>query len=300
MTRATATLIGFSAILSWAFLALLSTAAGPIPPFQLAAMSFTIGGLAGAVSWPFRPGAAASLKQNGRVWLNGFFGLCLYHCVYFYAIQSAPPVEASLIAYLWPLFIVVMASFLPGERLRLHHVAGVVLGLLGTVLIISKGGAVGLGDGLKPGHVAAFACALIWSSYSVMSRRLGHVPTDVVVGYCLLAAVVTAILHLIFEPTVVPATATAWGAIVLLGLFPLGLAFYTWDFGVKRGDIMVLGAASYASPLLSTLVLLLTGYASGHWSVIAACVLITLGAVTAAKDMILRPRRSHDAAPPHA
>ena len=296
MSRAAATLTGFTAILSWAFLALLSTAAGPIPPFELAAISFTIGGLAGAASWPFRPGAARSLKQSGRVWLTGFFGLCVYHCVYFFAIQSAPPVEASLIAYLWPLFIVVMASFLPGEKLRIHHVAGVVLGLAGTVLIISKGGTVGLGDGLKVGHVAAFACALIWSSYSVMSRRLGHVPTDVVVGYCLLAAVVTAVLHLIFEPTVVPATATAWGAIVLLGLFPLGLAFYTWDFGVKRGDIMVLGAASYASPLLSTLVLLVGGYAAWHWSVIAACALITIGAVTAAKDMIRRPNRSEDPA----
>ncbi len=115
MNKTTSTLIGCVAILTWSFLALLTTASGPIPPFQLAAMAFSVGGLVGAVSWIWRPAAVAALRQPWQVWALGIAGLCLYHCFYFFAIQSAPPVEASLIAYLWPLLIVVFAAFLPAR-----------------------------------------------------------------------------------------------------------------------------------------------------------------------------------------
>lgn len=288
VTRTAATLIGFTAILQWSFLALLSTAAGPLPPFQLAAMAFLLGGLVGASSWIFRPAAVKALRQPWPVWALGTAGLCIYHCAYFFAIQSAPPVEASLIAYLWPLLIVVFASFLPGERLKPHHLAGVALGFLGAVAVITKGGSVGLADGLKPGHWIALFCAFIWSGYSVLSRRFGQVPTDVVAGYCLITAAVAFGLHLALEPTVWPVGATQWGALVMLGTLPLGLGFYAWDFGVKHGDIMVLGSLSYAAPLFSTVVLLLAGLGVFHWSVALACLLITAGALIAAKDMLFK------------
>ncbi len=288
MKRIKATLIGFSAVLMWAFLAVLATAAGPIPPFQLTAMCFFIGGMSGVISWIWRPAAIQSLRQNWRVWLTGTFGLCVYHCLYFFAIQNAPPVEASLIAYLWPLLIVLFAALLPGEHLRLHHVFGAVLGLAGAIVIITKGGAVGFTAGIKLGHVLALACAFIWSGYSVLSRRMGNVPTDVVAGFCLVTAVVAAILHFALESTVWPQASSQWAAIFILGLLPLGLGFYAWDIGVKKGDVMVLGASSYAAPLLSTLILVAAGYASASWSIALACVLITAGAVIAAQEMIFK------------
>jgi len=122
----------------------------------------------------------------------------------------------------------------------------------------------------------------------VLSRRFGQVSTDVVAGFCLITALLSAICHVLFETTVWPADATQWAAVLGLGLLPVGAAFYTWDYGVKHGDIMVLGAASYASPLLSTLVLVAAGYAAFTWPVLAACLLITLGAVIAAKDMLFK------------
>jgi drug/metabolite transporter (DMT)-like permease len=288
MGKSSATLIGFSAVLMWAFLALLTTAAGLIPPFQLSAMTFAIGGCVGLVRLLSSPTGFNGFKQPIQVWLIGAGGLCLYHCAYFFAIQSAPPVEASLIAYLWPLLIVLFAGMLPGETLRAHHFAGVVTGLVGAVLIITKGFTIGLASGLKTGHIVALACAFIWSGYSVLSRRHAQVPTEIVAGYCFVTAIVSLGLHAGLETTVWPQLPTQWTAIVLLGLFPVGAAFYAWDFGMKRGDIMVLGAASYASPLLSTLILLAAGYAEFHWSIIGACVLISVGAVIAAKDMLKR------------
>ena len=290
MTRTTATLIGFCAILTWSFLALLSTAAGPIPPFQLAAMAFLAGGLVGASSWIARPAAIKSLRQPWQVWALGTAGLCIYHCAYFFAIQSAPPVEASLIAYLWPLLIVVFAAFLPGERLAAHHVVGVVLGLAGAVIVITKGGSVGLADGIKPGHIIALFCAFVWSGYSVLSRRFGHVPTDVVAGYCLITAAVALVLHLALEPTVWPQTATQWVAIACSARCRSGSASTPGISACKHGDIMILGALSYAAPLFSTIVLVAAGFGAFHWSVALACVMITAGAVIAAKDMLFKRR----------
>ncbi|PZF77398.1 EamA family transporter [Aestuariivirga litoralis] len=288
MKRSTATLIGFTAVLMWALLALMSAASGAVPPFQLAAMTFLIGGLMGAVTWPFRKGAVQALRQSWQVWLLGVAGLFGYHFVYFSAIRAAPAVEVSLIAYLWPLFLVVFSAFLPGEKLRLHHVIGVLLGLVGAVLIITRGKGFSLAEGFTAGHALAFLCSLIWSGYSVLSRRFGTVSTDVVAGFCLITALLSAICHALFETTVWPADITQWSAVLGLGLLPVGAAFYTWDYGVKQGDIMVLGAASYASPLLSTLVLVVAGYAAFTWPVVAACLLITLGAVVAAKDMLFK------------
>ena len=174
--------------------------------------------------------------------------------------------------------------------MRVHHLAGVLLGLAGAVIVITRGGAVGLAEGIRPGHGIALFCAFVWSAYSVLSRRFGAVPTDVVAGYCLITAAVALVLHLALETTVLPQTATQWTAIAVLGTIPLGAGFYAWDWGCKHGDIMVLGALSYAAPLFSTVVLLLAGYGAYHWSVAAACVLITAGALIAAKDMLLRQR----------
>ena len=286
--RSAATLVGFTAVLMWALLALMSAASGSVPPFQLAAMTFLIGGLMGAVTWPFRKGAVAALWQGWQVWLLGVGGLFGYHFVYFSAIRAAPAVEVSLIAYLWPLFLVVFSAFLPGERLKVHHLAGVALGLAGAAIIITGGQGLSLSNGLETGHLLAFACSLIWSGYSVLSRRFGNVSTDAVAGFCLATAFLSAICHVTFETTVWPADALQWAAVLGLGLLPVGAAFYTWDYGVKHGDIMVLGAASYASPLLSTLVLVVAGFAPFTWPVLAACLLITAGAVIAAWDMLFR------------
>jgi len=286
MNQTFSTLIGFVAILTWAFLALLSTAAGAIPPFQLAAMTFFLGGTVGVSSWIVRPQAINSLRQPWQVWALGVAGLCIYHCAYFFAIQSAPPVEVSLIAYLWPLLIVIFASFLPGERLRLHHAVGVLFGFAGAFVIITKGGNVRLLESVLPGHLIALFCAFVWSGYSVLSRRFDHVPVDVVAGYCLITAAVAFMMHLGLEETVWPETGFQWAAIALLGVIPLGAGFYAWDWGCKHGDIMVLGALSYMAPAISVIALLLVGYGVFHWSVAFACLLIVAGALTASKDML--------------
>lgn len=287
--RRRATAIGFTAVLMWALLALFTALSGKVPPFQLLAMTFGVAtaiGVAASLARGTNP--LAHLRQAWPVWVLGVGGLFGYHFFYFLALRNAPAVEASLIAYLWPLLIVVFSALLPGERLRWFHVAGALLGLIGAALLVTKGEALAFDPRYTVGYVAAGVCALTWSTYSVASRRFGHVPTDAVAGFCAAAAILAVPSHLIFETTVWPADLGEWLAVLALGLGPVGGAFFTWDIGVKHGDIQALGAASYAAPLLSTVVLVVAGLAVATWMVWAACLLIVGGAVLAAKDLIAR------------
>ena len=284
-----ATLIGFSAILMWALLALFTAASGKMPPFQLSAVCFLIGSLPGILVLLARPQRARLLRQPAKVWLTGILGLFGYHFLYFTALRNAPAVEASLIAYLWPLLIVTGSALLPGETLKWNHIVGTLLGLAGTVLIVGRNG-FSFDGAYLVGYGAAFLCAFTWAGYSLMTRRFEAVSTDVVTGFCLATSILSLLCHMMLETTVWPGTGLEWLAVAGLGLLPVGAAFYAWDFGVKNGDIQILGAASYAAPLLSTLVLVLTGFAESSWGIALACLLVTGGAVLAARDMIFRRR----------
>ena len=288
MSPRTATLIGLSAIVMWSLLAVLTVATGKIPAFQLAAMTFAIGAVVAFASFLFRPAAFGALRQPLVAWVVGVGGLFGYHALYFLALRFAPPAEAGLLNYLWPLLIVLFSSLLPGARLLPHHIIGALLGLAGTVLLLMGGGGTGFEAGQLPGLAAAFIAAFVWASYSVMSRRLKAVPTDAVAGFCLATAVLAASVHVIVEKTVWPETLGQWLAIIALGVGPVGAAFFTWDIGMKRGDIRVLGAASYATPLLSTAFLILAGFAKPTATIAIAAILIAGGGLIAARDMFRR------------
>ncbi len=284
-----ATIIGFTAILMWALLALMTAASGTMPPFQLSAICFFIGALPGIGVLAARPQRMALLKQPAKVWITGIAGLFGYHFLYFTALRNAPAVEAGLIAYLWPLLIVVGSALLPGETLRAHHVAGAVLGLAGTVLLVARNG-IAFDSGYAMGYGAALLCAFTWSTYSLVTRRFDAVSTDVVTGFCLATSVLSLLCHLGLETTVWPEATSQWLAIIGLGLLPVGAAFYAWDYGVKNGDIQFLGVASYAAPVLSTLILILFGFAEPSWRIALACLLVTGGAVLASKDLIFKKK----------
>jgi len=283
-----ATLIGLTAIVMWSLLAALTVATGSIPAFQLAAMTFAIGAAVGLFTSIGRPQAIRALWQSPVAWVVGVGGLFGYHALYFLALRFAPPAEAGLLNYLWPLLIVLFSSLLPGERLAAHHVLGALLGFAGTLILFLGSSGGGFAPGQIPGLVAAFVAAFVWAAYSVMSRKLKSVPTDAVAGFCFATAVISALVHCQVEVTQWPATSGQWLAIVALGLGPVGAAFYAWDIGMKRGDIRVLGAASYATPLLSTAFLILAGFAPPSANIAIAAVLIAGGGLIAAKDMFKR------------
>ena len=278
-----ATAVGAVAILLWAALALLTVRARGIPPFELLALSFGVAFLAGMalLGAGGRPGLA-QLRQRLAPWLTAFCGIFFYHALYFFALSAAPAAEASLIAYLWPLLIVLLSATLPGERLRSRHLLGALLGLAGTALILMNHGGGGgeRSTGSAAGYAAAFGCALVWSGYSVLNRRFGSTPSGMLVGVCGAVALAGGICHLALEATVRPDSAQ-WAAVLVLGSGPTGLAFLAWDYATKHGRLSLLGTLSYMAPLISTLLLILAGQARATHQVLVAAVLIIGGALIA-------------------
>lgn len=290
-----ATMIGAVAVLLWASLALFTSATGFVPPFQLMAMTFGIAFLFCALKWlkdALAVGRSAFLffRQPWPVYVTGISGLFFYHFFYFIALDHAPAAEASLIAYLWPLLIVLFSAALPGEKIYWQHIAGAVVGLSGTIILLLDRGQTTT-DQIESdliGYSAAFACAFTWSTYSVLSRRFGSAPTDLVGIFCGATALLGTVCHWLIEQTVWPADIWQWSAVVALGLGPVGAAFFVWDYGVKKGDIKALGAISYASPLISTVLLIATGQAQPTLAVLLGCLAIVGGAVLAARDLYMK------------
>lgn len=263
----------------WSLLALLTIGSKPVPPLLLNALCFGIGGLIGLI-WTARRGFGVLREVPWKVYVFGTVGLFGYHLLYFTAFRLSPTAETGLIAYLWPLFIVLMSGLLPGERLRWPHVLGALIAFSGAAMIVL--GRSGEATGSQSGLLLAFLCALTWAVYSVVSRRLGAVPTESVTVFCLATAGLSAVAHLALETTVWPESTLGWASVLALGMGPVGAAFFTWDVGMKRGDIQLLGVCSYAAPVLSTLALVAAGIARPTWTVALAAVLIAGGAALAA------------------
>jgi len=197
MNRMQATAIGFMAVLLWALLALFTVGSAPTPPLLLNTLAFGIGGIVGLV-WAIATKSLDRMRQVPlRVYIFGTLGLFAYHLLYFSALRLAPAAEAGLIAYLWPLLIVIFSGLLPGEQLRAGHIIGAVLGFAGAALIITGGGT-RFGSASLTGYLLALMAAFTWGSYSVLSRRVSEAPTAGVAIFCLGTSALSLPLHLFF------------------------------------------------------------------------------------------------------
>jgi drug/metabolite transporter (DMT)-like permease len=274
-----ATLAGAGAIALWAFLGLLSRAAAAIPPLQLTAMSFCVAAVLGILVLAAR-GRLRDMRQRPLAWAHGVGGLFGFHALYFTALALAPAAEANLINYSWPLLIVLLSAALLGLRLSAAHIAGTLLGVAGCALLL--GGGARLTAGAVPGYLAAVCSALTWATYSVLSKRFSEVPTGAVAGFCAGTAALAAASHFAFEPTVAP-DARAWIAALVMGLGPVGGAFFLWDVGMKRGDPRLLGTLAYATPVASTLLLCAGGFASFSATLLVSAMLVAAGGLVAAR-----------------
>jgi drug/metabolite transporter (DMT)-like permease len=283
LSSSRATAVGFAAILLWSGLALLTALTAGIPPFELLALSFGVA-FAASLAVIGRKGAGGfrAWRQPWPVWASGFAGIFLYHAFYFFALKAAPPVEASLINYLWPLLIVVFSALIAREPLQARQLLGALLGLAGTIVVVlaRQGGEAAAGGNPLAGYAAAAGGALVWSLYSVNNRRFKGVPGEVMGGICGLVAAAGLVFHLLFEETVMPG-APVWACIVGLGLGPVGLAFFAWDYATKHGRLALLGVLSYFAPLLSTALLIASGQAPARPAVLVAALLIIGGAALA-------------------
>jgi drug/metabolite transporter (DMT)-like permease len=242
-----AALPALGAIALWGTLAALALRLSSVPPFLLTGIALLIGAIVGGRALLRRPPPLAAMAL-------GVFGLFGFHFFLFLALRHAPPVEANLVNYLWPLLIVVLApAIVPGIAWSARHGLAALLGFAGAALLIAAGSGP-LGGGEALGYLFAAISALIWATYSLLTRRFAHFPTGYVAWFCLASGLAALACHFLFEPRYRP-DAAQWPFLLALGVGPMGAAFFLWDRALKRGDPRVIGNLAYLAPLISTLAL---------------------------------------------
>jgi drug/metabolite transporter (DMT)-like permease len=255
--------------LLWATLASLGELLENLPPFFITGVGLLAGSL---ISLVMIKGNVSRLLVPAKTFAVGIYGLFGFHAALFAALQNAPSVQANLVNYSWPLLIVVLAPvFIPGTSLRLKHVIAALVGFAGAALAISSAG--NLTTDLEIGYLYALIAAIIWATYSLMTKRLPHFETAAVGGFALVSGILALIAHLIFEPAVSP-TSQQWLLLLVMGFGPLGGAFYLWDFAIKHGNPQRIGLLSFLTPLLSTTLLVLVSGIEPSIELLMSAVLI--------------------------
>jgi drug/metabolite transporter (DMT)-like permease len=275
--------LALAAIALWAMLAPLGLALAHVPPFLLTGLALLVGSVI-ALPLMFKQGrlAMSAWKMPWPHLLLGVYGLFGFHFLLFMALRHAPPVQANLVNYLWPLGMVVMAPlFLPGIKLSGVHLLAACIGFAGACLAI-LGGKSTQSAGFAWGYVLAAGSAFIWASYSLLSKRLamqGKSFATAAIGlFGLASGLLSLLCHAWLEPRVALSGQDVW-LLGLMGLGPLGAAFYLWDAALKRGDARQIGILSYITPLASTALLLIVTGQSLTWSIAGAAALIVGAAV---------------------
>lgn len=261
--------LALGAIALWASLATLGVRLSHLPPFWLTGVALLIGSV---MALPLSRWDPRQWRVPLPTLLLGVYGLFGFHFLLFIALRHAPPVQANLVNYLWPLAMVVLAPvFLPGLRLSARQVLAALLGFAGAALAITGGRAV---DGsLAWGYLPALASAFVWASYSLLTQRVPPFPTAAIGLFALVSGVLSLACHVLLEPAVtLSAQDGLW--LLLMGLGPLGAAFFLWDAALKRGDARQIGLLSFLTPLLSTLLLLWSRGDTPHPSIALATALI--------------------------
>jgi drug/metabolite transporter (DMT)-like permease len=262
------TVTALAAIALWSTLATLGVALAHLPPFLLTGVALLVGALPGLPK-------LRAWRVSWSTLALGVYGLFGFHCLLFMALRFAPPLEANLVNYTWPLWIVLLTPlFLPGWRLGARHLVAGLVGFAGAAVAIAGGRRLGGGDTI--GFLFAGASAVVWATYSLASRRAHAFPTAAVGAFCLLSGLLALGCHLLFEPRVAIGTDDV-PLLVALGLGPMGAAFYLWDRAIKHGDPRRIGVLAYLTPVLSTALLHLHTGRPLDFPVVSATALI-LGA----------------------
>ena len=266
-------LLALGAIALWGTLAALGVALAHVPPFLLTGLALCVGGLLALPLSRFEVSRWRVPLPTLALGVGGLFG---FHFLLFMALRLAPPVQANLINYLWPLFMVLLSPWLlPGIRLQAVHIAAALLGFAGAALVIlgDPAGAGQQAGGWSWGYLLALLSALVWASYSLLTRRVPHFPTAAIGGFALLSGLLSLLCHAWLEPAVA-LTGRDMLLIGALGLGPMGAAFFLWDMALKRGDTRQIGILSYLTPLASTGMLVLVGDRAFTWNIGLAALMI--------------------------
>jgi drug/metabolite transporter (DMT)-like permease len=268
-------LASLAAVFIWSSMTTLRIQVISIPSFLVLGVAFLV---SGSISLVYHKAWHIPLMTL-LIGIGGIFG---YHFLYFMAFTLAPAVEVNLINYLWPVLIVALTPLmLSGYKLHFQHLLGVGLGLLGVILIVT-GGNLQPQISYYPGYLLALGAAFTWALYSLLTKRLPIFDSSAVSAFTFISGILSLMFYFVLGGSIAQftqLTGREWLFVMLIGIGPLGGAFFLWDYALKHGDPRTIGSLAFLTPLLSTLLLTFFGGKNLTIFNVIALVLIIGGAV---------------------
>ncbi|PIP36012.1 MAG: EamA family transporter [Desulfobacterales bacterium CG23_combo_of_CG06-09_8_20_14_all_52_9] len=259
------TAAGILAIVLWSTtVALVRSLTEQLGPLTAAASVYIVGGLASGVRFLLSPGHLKSLFQLPRKYLFGCGALfILYMTALFAAIGFSKDriqvLEVGLLNYLWPPLTIIFSLGLLNRRANWILIPGTLLAVTGMAIILAGEETLSWESLIKNffenpvAYLLGLTAAVSWALYSNLTRRWagGHPE-----GAVDLFMPVTGCVFLAFSLTLESMPGYTQRA-VLETVF-LGLATYLgyglWDYAMRQGEVVLVAACSYLTPLLSTLI----------------------------------------------
>lgn len=278
------TAAGIVAMLMWSMLGTLLAFSGDVPGLQLTAMTLFIGGVAMAAAQKISGEDMLSYwAQPLRKYLFVMGGICGYTALIYLSFKMITPMEANSLNYLWPVLLVLFATWAGRRAVGALQILGIIFGFCGALLLFLPHAGENW-TGINAGHVLAAGGAVLWAAYSVMTKNVTF-PPGFMVPVFFVSSLIVAVLHFLLEPTVWP-TGWEWAVIMTLGIFRVSYSF--WDYGMKHGDVIFLASLSYFIPLISTLLLILVGFGPentvigwGALFIVAGCLAVNMDGIRA-------------------
>lgn len=242
----------FSTIFLWSSLAIFAEQINHLPSLLTLGVSFFLGTLLGVKSF----NKDTSLKAIIITSVSYFF----YHFFLYESFRYAPVLEANLIQYLWPSFIIILGPVLiKGEKYNNSF----FVALVGSIVALSILG-INAFDSLTSihlrGYLYAFGAAVVWSIFSIISKGDSNFNQKSVSIGCMSTSLVSLLIYFTFQKEG-KLDIQLYNIIflVIIGLGPFGLAFYLWDKSLKECSTKQIGVASLLTPVLSNLLLFIFG-----------------------------------------
>lgn len=275
--RTQANISGIVTLALWSFSAVLVSISGGTPPLLLTGESFLCMFLLTCTYWTYK---RQNILNKFRIPFKNY-ALGLYGCssiaFLFLALKNAPVAEANLLNYAWPALIVVFASIADRIRFNIWEIGSIALCLVGLYAILFRDSSEAAFDTLTIGHFYALLGALVWSSYSVLTRK-NKIGSDSMAVICLLFGLICLGLHYWLEPFFMPGP-YEWT--IIMGLAVVRLGMISWDYAMKNGDVKTIAAMAYVVPLFSNIWLVLAGkveyspyIAIGGIGIIGGCLML--------------------------
>ena len=271
-----ATHLGLLAVSIWSVFGVFFLFVRDLPTFEILALVFFIGYIAFTIMQLVRGEDIASYwKQPLSYYIFWLAGAGLYTVLIYISFQTAPVFEANILNYLWPILLVLFSALIYKEELPIHRILGMLCGFGGAFLIMVPAEGEAMFANFSYGHALAIIAAIIWALYSALTRNKNY-PQGFQAPMFLLLAIICAAIHFGFEKTVMP-NLTQWFFLFLLGA--LRISYALWDYGMKKGNVVLLASVSYFLPFFSSTFLIAAGEKPTHPLIASGAALICFGCV---------------------